>query len=49
MACFLVPAAEAIVVTAAYIAAKKSEQKIHQSRRFRLRSLQMAISLLPKM
>lgn len=28
MACFLVPAAEAIVVTAAYIAAKKSEQKI---------------------
>ncbi|MBQ3905019.1 MAG: hypothetical protein II744_08590 [Eubacterium sp.] len=28
MACFIVPAAEAIVVTAAYIAAKKSEQKI---------------------
>ena len=28
MACFVVPAAEAIVVTAAYIAAKKSEQKI---------------------
>ena len=28
MACFLVPAAEAIVVTAAYIAAKKSKQKI---------------------
>lgn len=28
MACFLVPAAEAIVVTAAYFAAKKSEQKI---------------------
>jgi hypothetical protein len=28
MACFLVPAAEAIVVTAAFIAAKKSEQKI---------------------
>ncbi len=28
MACFLVPAAEAIVVTAAYFVAKKSEQKI---------------------
>ena len=28
MACFLVPAAEAIVVTAAYVAAKKKEQKI---------------------
>ncbi len=28
MACFLVPAAEAIVVTAAYVAAKKHEQKI---------------------
>ncbi|MBR3149931.1 MAG: hypothetical protein IKF64_07155 [Eubacterium sp.] len=28
MACFVVPAAEAIVVTAAYIAAKKKEQKI---------------------
>lgn len=28
MACFIVPAAEAIVVTAAYLAAKKSEQKI---------------------
>ncbi|MBQ7739938.1 MAG: hypothetical protein IJT65_01710 [Eubacterium sp.] len=28
MACFIVPAAEAIVVTAAYIAAKKREQKI---------------------
>ncbi len=28
MACFIVPAAEAIVVTATYIAAKKSEQKI---------------------
>lgn len=28
MACFLVPAAEAIVVTAAFVAAKKSEQKI---------------------
>ena len=28
MACFVVPAAEAIVVTAAYIAVKKREQKI---------------------
>lgn len=28
MACFLVPAAEAVVVTAAYIAVKKKEQKI---------------------
>ena len=28
MACFIVPATEAIVVTAAYLAAKKSEQKI---------------------
>ena len=28
MACFVVPAAEAIIVTAAYIAAKKKEQKI---------------------
>lgn len=28
MACFVVPAVEAIVVTAAYLAAKKSEQKI---------------------
>lgn len=28
MACFLVPAAEAVVVTAAYFAAKKKEQKI---------------------
>ena len=28
MACFLVPAAEAIVVTAAYVAAKKHESKI---------------------
>ena len=28
MACFVVPAAEAIVVTAAYLAAKKKEQKI---------------------
>lgn len=28
MACFLVPAAEAIVVTAAFVVAKKSEQKI---------------------
>ncbi|MBQ9517033.1 MAG: hypothetical protein IJR60_03050 [Eubacterium sp.] len=28
MACFIVPAAEAIVVTAAYVAAKKKEQKI---------------------
>ncbi len=28
MACFVVPAAEAIVVTAAFIAAKKKEQKI---------------------
>lgn len=28
MACFVVPAAEAIVVTAAYIAVKKKEQKI---------------------
>ncbi len=28
MACFVVPAVEAVVVTAAYIAAKKSEQKI---------------------
>lgn len=28
MACFLVPAAEAIVVTAAFVAAKKREQKI---------------------
>ena len=28
MACFVVPAAEAIIVTAAYIAAKKHEQKI---------------------
>ena len=28
MACFVVPAAEAIVVTAAYLAAKKHEQKI---------------------
>ncbi len=28
MACFVVPAAEAIVVTAAYIAAKRREQKI---------------------
>lgn len=28
MACFLVPAAEAIVVTAAFVAAKKKEQKI---------------------
>lgn len=33
MACFVVPAAEAIVVTAAYIAAKKSEQKV-QARSF---------------
>lgn len=28
MACFLVPAAEAIVVTAAYVAVKKKEQKL---------------------
>ena len=28
MACFVVPAAEAIIVTAAYVAAKKKEQKI---------------------
>ena len=28
MACFIVPAVEAVVVTAAYLAAKKSEQKI---------------------
>lgn len=28
MACFIVPAAEAIVVTAAYVAAKKKENKI---------------------
>lgn len=28
MACFIVPAAEAVVVTAAYLAAKKKEQKI---------------------
>ncbi|MCR5207671.1 MAG: hypothetical protein K6C14_04250 [Eubacterium sp.] len=28
MACFIVPAVEAVVVTAAYFAAKKSEQKI---------------------
>ena len=28
MACFVVPAVEAIVVTAAYVAAKKKEQKI---------------------
>ena len=28
MACFVVPAVEAVVVTAAYIAAKKNEQKI---------------------
>ena len=28
MACFVVPAAEAVIVTAAYIAAKKKEQKI---------------------
>ncbi|MBE6720584.1 MAG: hypothetical protein E7571_08050 [Ruminococcaceae bacterium] len=28
MACFVVPAAEAVIVTAAYIAAKKHEQKI---------------------
>lgn len=28
MACFLVPAAEAVIVTAAYIAVKKKEQKI---------------------
>lgn len=28
MACFVVPAVEAIVVTAAYLAAKKSEQRI---------------------
>lgn len=28
MACFVVPAAEAIIVTAAYIAAKRHEQKI---------------------
>ena len=28
MACFVVPAAEAIIVTAAYFAAKKKEQKI---------------------
>jgi len=28
MACFLVPAAEAVVISAAYIAAKKKEQKI---------------------
>ena len=28
MACFLVPAAEAVVVTAAYIAIKKKEQKL---------------------
>ena len=28
MACFLVPAAEAIVVTAAYVAMKKKEQKL---------------------
>ncbi len=28
MACFVVPAVEAVVVTAAYLAAKKSEQKI---------------------
>ena len=32
MACFIVPAVEAIVVTAAYIAAKKSEQKIQAPR-----------------
>lgn len=28
MACFIVPAAEAVVATAAYIAVKKSEQKV---------------------
>lgn len=28
MACFIVPAAEAVIVTAAYIAVKKKEQKI---------------------
>jgi len=33
MACFVVPAAEAIIVTAAYFAAKKSETKI-EARKF---------------
>ncbi|MFR5875336.1 MAG: hypothetical protein ACLUFN_02475 [Eubacterium sp.] len=33
MACFLVPAAEAIVVTAAYVAVKKKEQKIQAPKR----------------
>ena len=32
MACFIVPAAEAVVVTAAFIAAKKKEQKIQAPR-----------------
>ena len=39
MACFVVPAVEAVAVTAAYLVAKKKEQKIATPKLMMLKSL----------